>query len=124
MPQAEITPSTGSVPFAPSTVITCVLATATKLYHTASCVPPIVQSPVSLLSVAPSVEPVVVEHVVFDVIEIAPEQVSFAGGGINGLKATKIAPFLSPAVNVAVALPVAPTVGFIAQAAQVVTFVP
>ena len=81
MPQAEITPSTGSVPIAPSTVITCVLATATKLYHTAFSVPS-VQSPVSLLSVAPTVEPVVVEQVVFDVIEIAPEQMSFAGGAI------------------------------------------
>ena len=78
VPHAEITFKTGSNPVIPSTVTTCEVAVAVNRYHTEFSVP-IVQSPVSLLSVAPVVEPVVGVQVVFGDNEIAPLQMSYAG---------------------------------------------
>lgn len=80
-PQALITLITASKFAIPSTVTTWLVATAWNSYQTAFSVP-VVQSPVSLLSVAPVVEPVVVVQVVLEVSKSAPEQTSFAGGGI------------------------------------------
>jgi hypothetical protein len=74
-PHAEFAPTTASKPVAPSMVTVCAVAEATNLYHTASSVP-FVQSPVSLLSVAPTVDPVVVLQLVLDVKVTAAEQVS------------------------------------------------
>ena len=57
-PQVIIAPTTASNPKIPSTVIICEVLVAVNLYQIAFSVP-LVQSPVSLLSVAPIVEPVV-----------------------------------------------------------------
>ena len=79
VPHAEIALTTGSKPAIPSTVTTCVAAVATNLNQTEFSVP-VTQSPVSLLSVAAVVEPVVGVQDVLGVNIVAPLQISFAGG--------------------------------------------
>ena len=84
VPHVEMAPKTGlKLLTKPSTVTTCVVAVAWNEYHTAFS-EPLVQSPVSLLSVAPTVEPVTeVVHVpdVLTPILVAVLQMSFTGGG-------------------------------------------
>ena len=68
----------------PLIVTVCVVLVATKLYHTSLCTPANAQpAGMLVLAVAFTNVPVVFEQLAGEVNVIAPEQSSFAGGGVG-----------------------------------------